>query len=71
MSERDDRNMRDERDTITPKSIAPAIREALISLNEMDRNFELANVVDGLFAIARAINRLADAVGARVESKAA
>jgi len=32
------------------------------SPNESDRNLEQANVVDGLFAIARAITRLAVAV---------
>jgi hypothetical protein len=39
-----------------------AIRSTLISPNEADSNGEVANVVDGLFAIARAIHRLADAV---------
>jgi hypothetical protein len=34
----------------------------LISSNESDRNLEAANVVDGLFAIARGLNRLAEAV---------
>jgi hypothetical protein len=33
---------------------AEAIRATLISPNESDRNLEAANVVDGLFAIARA-----------------
>jgi hypothetical protein len=42
--------------------IADAIRETLISPNESDSNLERANVVDGLFAIARAISRLADNV---------
>jgi hypothetical protein len=32
-----------------------ALRETLISPNESDRNWEPANVVDGLFAIMRAI----------------
>lgn len=40
---------------------AKALYETLISPNESDSNFEPANVVDGLFAIARAINRLAAA----------
>lgn len=39
-----------------------AIRATLISPNESDANLEAANVVDGLFAIARAIDRLADAI---------
>jgi len=41
---------------------AEAIRETLISPNEWDQNSEPANVVDGLFAIARAIRDLAEAV---------
>lgn len=36
------------------------ISKALVSPNEMDQNFEPANVVDGLFAIARSIHHLAD-----------
>ena len=39
-----------------------AIAAGLISANEADTNGEPANVVDGLFAIARAIDRLAEAV---------
>lgn len=35
--------------------IANAIWGTLVSPNEMDRNMEAANIVDGLFAIARAI----------------
>ena len=38
------------------------IAKNLVSPNEMDRNMEAANVVDGLFAIARAIHHLAKAV---------
>ena len=38
-----------------------AIRGALISPNESDSNGEPANVVDGLFAVARAISDLAGA----------
>jgi hypothetical protein len=45
-----------------PDPVAKAIRKTLISPNESDRNFEAANVVDGLFAIARALHDLADAV---------
>jgi len=41
-----------------------AIAAGLISPNEADRNGEPANVVDGLFAIARAVHRLADTVEA-------
>lgn len=43
-------------------SVASALRDRLISPNESDRNLEPANVVDGLFAIARAIAQLAAAV---------
>ncbi len=46
---------------------ADAIRFTLISPNEADSNSEPANVVDGLFAIARALDRLADAVRGRSE----
>ena len=41
---------------------ARALGAALISPNEHDSNGEVANVVDGLFAIARAISELAAAV---------
>lgn len=40
--------------------IGSVLAEGLNSPNECDRNGEVANVVDGLFAIARAINRLAE-----------
>ena len=43
---------------------AVAIAAGLITPNETDTNGEPANVVDGLFAIARAIDRLADTVQA-------
>lgn len=36
-----------------------ALQEVFSSPNESDSNGEPANVVDGLFAIARAINKLA------------
>ena len=39
--------------------VGNAIRSTLISPNESDSNLEAANVVDGLFAIARAIDNLA------------
>jgi len=42
--------------------IAKAMRNVLISPNECDSNFEAANVVDGLFAIARALDRVARAI---------
>lgn len=43
------------------KLLADALRATLISPNESDRNGEAANVVDGLFAIAVAIQNLASA----------
>jgi len=43
-------------------NLAHAIYEAFISPNEADRNLKRANVVDGLFAVARAIDRLAIAI---------
>ena len=42
--------------------LSQALRDVFISPNEADRNFEAANVVDGLFAIARAIVALAKTV---------
>ena len=44
---------------------AEVLLRTLESPNEADSNGEAANVVDGLFAIARAIERLAAAVEAR------
>jgi hypothetical protein len=43
-------------------ALAAAIRSVLISTNESDSNLQPANVVDGLYRIARSIDRLADAV---------
>lgn len=42
--------------------LARAICDTLMTPNEEDRNGEPANVVDGLFAIARSLDRLARAV---------
>jgi hypothetical protein len=39
-----------------------ALRETLISPNECDSNLEPANVVDGLFALARALMAVAKAI---------
>ena len=44
------------------QSIANALTHTLVSPNVMDSNLEPANVVDVLFAISQAINRLAKAV---------
>lgn len=42
--------------------LAGVVRDVLASTNEVDRNGETANVVDGLFVIAREIGHLASAV---------
>ena len=42
--------------------VAQAINDNFTSPNERDSNGEPANVVDGLFAIARAVARVASAV---------
>lgn len=47
---------------LVDRSVPQALIEALFSANECDRNLEPANVVDGLFAIARSILRLAEAI---------
>lgn len=44
------------------EDLAAALRDTLISPNESDRNMEPANVVDGLFAIARALEHVAKAI---------
>jgi len=49
-------------DLEAPFAVANAIHDNFTSPNESDSNFEPANVVDGLFAIARAIHRVADAM---------
>lgn len=41
--------------------IADAIESAMFSPNEYDRNGEPANIVDALFAISRALHRIAEA----------
>jgi hypothetical protein len=45
-----------------PTDLVNAINATLISPNEADQNLEPANVVDGLFAIARAIHDVAEAI---------
>jgi hypothetical protein len=42
--------------------IIKAMTDVFVSPNESDSNGEEANVVDGLFAIARALNRVAKAI---------
>ena len=44
------------------KDIANVLQAVFVSPNETDSNWEDANVVDGLFAIARSIQRLASVV---------
>ena len=43
-------------------ALSGAVYATLASQDELDSNGEPANVVDGLFAIAHAINRLAAAI---------
>jgi hypothetical protein len=43
-------------------STADALMEVLVSPNEHDSNLEAANVVDGLFAIARGLDRIATSI---------
>ena len=45
------------------ETTAEAIGGAFISPNESDRNLEPANVVDGLFAIAREIGKVSRSLG--------
>lgn len=40
--------------------VARAITDSFFSIDELSKNLETANVVDGLFEIARAIRYLAD-----------
>jgi hypothetical protein len=42
--------------------LTEALKNVFISPNEADSNYEPANVVDGLYAIARAIHRLSDVI---------
>lgn len=54
---------------VVADSVQAALRAVLVSPNESDSNFEPANVVDGLFAIARALDRVADAIeGSRLRA---
>ena len=46
-----------------PGAVARALTAALITSSEADRIGEPANITDGLFAIARALDRLADRIG--------
>lgn len=44
------------------ENIARAITGTLISPNETDSNLEPANVVDGLYAVARGLQHIAEAL---------
>ena len=50
-------------------NITEALRATFISPNESDRNGESANVVDGLFAIARSIENLTKAIEGKSEEE--
>jgi hypothetical protein len=54
---------------LSTKRVASAINRSLVSPNEGDSNGEPANVVDGLFAIARALERGLDRVAEAIESR--
>jgi hypothetical protein len=74
LSERGDRSMNDESmfEVIdeAAESVSKALWGTLRSPNEYDSNGEAANVVDGLYAIARAIHHLARAhEGIRTEAE--
>jgi hypothetical protein len=45
-----------------PRPIALALTHALISTSEADRIGEPANLVDAVFALSRALDRLADKI---------
>ena len=47
---------------MSEEAIQDALESCLISPNESNSNLEKANVVDGLFAIARAIDNVASAL---------
>jgi hypothetical protein len=47
------------------KQIGAAVVQCFTSPNEADSNGETANVVDGLFAIARALDRVAEQMKGR------
>jgi hypothetical protein len=47
---------------MTDDEIAKAIRDALISPNELDKDWGDANVVDGLFFIGRGLYAIAEAL---------
>jgi hypothetical protein len=48
--------------TSKPNTVTDGLRLTLLSPSECDRNGEPANIVDGLFAIARALHAVADAI---------
>jgi len=50
------------------EDLTTALETAFVSPNECDSNMEAANVVDGLFAIARAISSLAESMKQGVPS---
>jgi hypothetical protein len=43
-------------------AIAAVLGDVLRSPNELDSNFEIANVVDGMFSISRALHHVARAI---------
>jgi hypothetical protein len=66
MHNKDDAKKRDA--GVAQHIIAQAIMDTFFSGNELDRNAEQANVVDGLFAIARGLHDVADAIRGEVKA---
>ena len=52
---------------MSDNSLAEALERCFQSPNESDSNWEVANIVDGLFFIGRAIYKLADIIEAQPE----
>lgn len=47
-------------------AVSGALYDVLQAATIYDSNFDRANVVDGLFAIARSVDRLADAISGKL-----
>ena len=50
---------------MTKDELAEALRIVFESINESDRNMEAANVVDGLYMVARGLHDIAEAIRER------
>lgn len=56
------KNGSERKSSMVTDEVARALRAVFVSPSEADRNFEPANIVDGLFAIARSIDGLSEAL---------